>query len=88
MLGRVAGTTGKTEAQGASNWSTAKEGVIAFTKSYSPVRVVKDSEASSWRLSPEHLRTLDEGIKFRHRGAMELALSRTARQVYGWRGRL
>lgn len=88
VLGKVAAASGKTEAQVALNWCTAKEGVIALTKSDSPARVVEACAASSWRLSPEHLRMLDEGVKFRQRGAIELALRRTARRVYAWRGRL
>jgi len=88
MLSKVAAETGKTEAQVALNWCTSKEGVIALTKSNSPARVVEDCLASSWRLSPEHLRMLDEGIRFRQRGAIELAMRRVARRVYAWRGRL
>jgi diketogulonate reductase-like aldo/keto reductase len=84
----VAAATGKTEAQVALNWCIAKEGVIALTKSDSPERLAEDCAASGWRLSPEHLRALDEGIKYRQRGAIELALRRTARRIYAWRGRL
>jgi diketogulonate reductase-like aldo/keto reductase len=88
VLTKVAVATGKTEAQVALNWCTAKDGVIALTKSNSPARVVEACEASSWRLSPEHLRMLDEGIMFNQRGTIEIALRRMTRRIYAWTGRL
>ena len=80
VLGRLAAETGKTEAQIALNWCTAKEGVIALTKSNSAQRVSEACHASGWRLSPNQLRWLDEGITYEQRGPVEIALRCIARR--------
>ena len=58
-LKRVATETGKTEAQVALNWSTAREGVISLFRSSSLERTVENCGASGWRLSPDQLADLD-----------------------------
>jgi diketogulonate reductase-like aldo/keto reductase len=62
-LSRVAAMTGKTEAQVALNWCTAKEGVVAIPKANSVEHVEEDCGASGWRLSDEHMRLLDESFR-------------------------
>jgi|ERR1700730_9433454 len=81
LLRKVAAETGKTEAQVAMNWCIAKPGVIAITKSDSIERIVEDCKVSGWRLSADQLRQLDEGIKYRRRGAVEVVLRRLARRI-------
>jgi diketogulonate reductase-like aldo/keto reductase len=80
-LDKLAAETGKTQAQIALNWCTAKEGVIAITKSNSDERMSEACRASGWRLSPRQLRLLDEGITYEQRGPLEIALRRTARRL-------
>ena len=58
-LNRIATDTGKTVAQVALNWCTAREGVIALFRSSSLERTIENCGASGWRLSPEHLAELD-----------------------------
>ena len=60
ILSRIAAETGKTEAQVALNWCVCRENVIAIPKADSVARTVENCGASGWRLSPEHLRLLDE----------------------------
>jgi diketogulonate reductase-like aldo/keto reductase len=81
ILAHVAAMTGKTEAQVALNWCIAKDAVIAIPKATSIDHVVEDCAASDWRLSPDQVRLLDEGIGFRRRGRPEAALRRVARHV-------
>ena len=59
VLKRVAKASGKTEAQVALNWCTAKDGVIAIPRSSSLERTVQNCGASGWRLSEEQLAELD-----------------------------
>ena len=58
-LNRVAKASGKTEAQVAVNWCTAKEGVIAIPRSSSLQRTVENCGASGWRLSAEQIAELE-----------------------------
>ena len=58
-LGQVAAGTGKTEAQVALNWCLREPRVMAIPKANSPSHVEDDCAASGWRLSSEHLTTLD-----------------------------
>ncbi len=78
-LGRLAATTGKTEAQVALNWCISKEAVIAIPKADLIEHVVEDCEASGWRLSPDQIRLLEEN--FRRRGRVELILRRATRRT-------
>jgi diketogulonate reductase-like aldo/keto reductase len=81
VLEKVAAETGRSQAQVALNWSIAKPGVIAITKSNSVERVTEACNASGWRLSADQLRQLDEGIKFKRRGPAEVFLRRVARRI-------
>jgi diketogulonate reductase-like aldo/keto reductase len=80
-LEKVAAETGRSQAQVALNWCIAKPGVIAITKSDSVERITEACNASSWRLSADQLRRLEEGIKFRRRGPVEVFLRRVARRI-------
>jgi diketogulonate reductase-like aldo/keto reductase len=55
----IATEVGKTMAQVALNWCTARSNVIAIPKSNHTDRVVENCHASGWRLSPEHIQRLD-----------------------------
>jgi diketogulonate reductase-like aldo/keto reductase len=81
VLRKVAGAIGKTEVQVALNWCVAKPGVIAITKSDSVERIMEDCNISGWRLSPDQLRQLDEGIQYSRRGGVEVAFRRLARRI-------
>jgi diketogulonate reductase-like aldo/keto reductase len=67
ILRKVAGKVGRTEVQVALKWCIAKPGLIAITKSNSFEHVIEDCDVSSWQLSADQLRQLDEGIKWRRR---------------------
>lgn len=81
VLGQVAAMTDKTEAQVALNWCVSKAGVIAIPKANSIDHVVENYGASGWWLSPDQIRLLEEGIRFRKRGHTEEALRRMARRL-------
>ena len=81
ILEKVAVETGRSQAQIALNWCTAKPGVIAITKTDSTERIVEACNASGWRLTDDQLRRLDEGIKFRSRTPVEVFLRRVARRI-------
>jgi diketogulonate reductase-like aldo/keto reductase len=87
VLRQIVNETGKTEAQIALNWCTARDFVIAITKSDSSNRVIDACNSSGWRLTTEHIRLLDEAIKYRRRGPTEIALRRVARRVLSRLGR-
>jgi len=81
ILGKVAAATGKTRAQVALNWCLSRDAVIAIPKADSVEHVTENCAASGWRLSPEQIKLLEKGIRFRQRGRVELALRRAARNV-------
>ncbi len=81
VLDTIAAETGRSLAQVALNWCTAKSGVIAITKSNSSERIVEACHASGWRLTDDQLRRLDEGVKFRNRPPVEVFLRRVARRI-------
>ena len=60
VLERIASETGKTMAQVALNWTTARSSVIAIPKSDSLSRTEENCGASGWRLSPDQLQALDQ----------------------------
>ena len=76
VLLEIAKATAKTPAQVAINWCLCKKGVFAIPKGSSVGHVVENCAASGWRLEPQHLQLLDEGIKFRRRSRFEMALRR------------
>jgi len=61
-LERIAHELGKSLAQTALNWVTSKPGVITIPKSDHVARVEENCGASGWRLSPDHIRSLDEAF--------------------------
>ncbi|MGA2410576.1 MAG: aldo/keto reductase [Candidatus Binataceae bacterium] len=61
-LERIAHELGKTLAQVALNWVTAKPGVITIPKSDHVARVEENCGASGWRLSTEQISSLDEAF--------------------------
>lgn len=54
--------TGKTAAQVALNWCTARKNVVAIPKSDSVERTEENCEASGWRLSEEQIVRLNEAF--------------------------
>lgn len=62
MLEQIANETGRTLAQVALNWITAKPGTITIPKSDHIERVEENCGASGWRLSTDQLRSLDEAF--------------------------
>ena len=62
-LEAVAADVGKTLAQVALNWCTARPNVIAIPKSNSLARTRENCGASGWRLSPAQVKTLDDAFK-------------------------
>jgi diketogulonate reductase-like aldo/keto reductase len=61
-LEQIANETGRTLAQVALNWITAKPGMITIPKSDHIKRVEENCGASGWRLSTDQLRSLDEAF--------------------------
>jgi diketogulonate reductase-like aldo/keto reductase len=53
---------GKTEAQVALNWCTARESVVAIPKANSVAHVEEDCEASGWRLTSEQMAALERAF--------------------------
>jgi diketogulonate reductase-like aldo/keto reductase len=61
-LEQVANEAGRSLAQVALNWITAKPGMITIPKSDHAERVEENCGASGWRLSADQLRSLDEAF--------------------------
>ena len=80
-LQRVSQITGKTAAQVALNWCILNENVVAVAKANSINHVEENCGSVGWRLSPDHVETLQCGIKARLYGRTQLALRRTARRL-------
>lgn len=62
-LEEVARDAGKTEAQMALNWCTARDNVIAIPKSNSTQRTAENCQASGWRLTPYQMELLEESTR-------------------------
>jgi diketogulonate reductase-like aldo/keto reductase len=58
-LEHIATEVGKTMAQVALNWCTARSNVLAIPKSDHTERVVENCQASGWRLTSEQVQRLD-----------------------------
>jgi len=86
-LDRISKATGKTKVQIALNWCLCKEQVIPITTASSIAHVEENWGAVGWRLSPEHVRLLNESISFQRRSSMEQAARRLARRVLRLVGR-
>ena len=80
VLEAIARDTGKTKAQVALNWCLSKSGVVAIPKTESPEHMAENCRSSGWRLSPEQLAMLDQGIKCRRRSRLEVAVRKLIRR--------
>ena len=60
VLQDIAAEVGKTMAQVALNWCTARPNVVDIPKSNSIERTEENCGASGWRLSPEQIDQLDQ----------------------------
>ena len=80
-LGRVAEETGRTRAQVALNWCSAKTGVVVIPKTESEAHMVENCGSSGWRLTAEQMSLLDGAIKFRCRSRFEVAVRRLVRRT-------
>ncbi len=79
VLPKVAKASFKSTAQVALNWCINKESVIAIPKASSIEHVVENMGASGWHLRPELLRLLEDKIRYRRRGALEMCARRAVR---------
>src|SRR6266481_703294 len=79
VLRKVAEASCKSAAQVALNWCINKERVIAIPKASSIEHVVENMGASGWHLRPELLRLLEDKIRYRRRGALEMCARRAVR---------
>lgn len=86
-LTNIASETGKTPAQVALNWCTAKENVVAIPKANSIDHVVENCGATDWRLEPEQIRFLSKSIKFQSRGRTGMMLRGVAQRLFQRAGR-
>jgi len=80
VLPKVAEASFKSTAQVALNWCINKESVIAIPKASSVEHVVENMGASGWKLRPDLARLLEDRIRYRRRGALEMR----ARRVVRW----
>jgi diketogulonate reductase-like aldo/keto reductase len=80
VLRKVAEASRKSEAQVALNWCISKEKVIAIPKASSVEHIVENLGASGWKLQPQLARLLEDRIRYRRRGPLELR----ARRVVRW----
>ena len=81
VLDKVAKMTNKTKAQVALNWCVSKPGVVAIPKTESIQHVVENCQSSDWQLTDEQIAMLNEGVRFRHRSRLEIALRRCLRRT-------
>ena len=79
ILRRVAEASCKSEVQVALNWCISKENVIAIPKASTAAHVIENMGASGWKLQPELARLLEDRIRYRRRGALEVAARRAVR---------
>ena len=79
VLRRVAQASAKSEAQVALNWCVSKETVIAIPKASTVAHVMEDVGASGWKLPPDLARLLENRIRYRRRGALEMRARRAVR---------
>jgi len=79
VLPRVAEASSKSEAQVALNWCIGRENMIAIPKASTVEHVVENTGASGWKLRPDLVRLLDEKIRCRRRGTIEMHARRAVR---------
>jgi diketogulonate reductase-like aldo/keto reductase len=80
VLHKAAEASDKSDAQVALNWCIRNENVVAIPKASSVERVVENMGASGWKLRPDLARLLEDRIRYRRRGALEMR----ARRVVRW----
>jgi diketogulonate reductase-like aldo/keto reductase len=80
VLRKAAEATCKSDAQVALNWCIRRENVIAIPKASSVEHLVENMGASGWKLDAELARLLEDRIRYRRRGPLELR----ARRVVRW----
>jgi diketogulonate reductase-like aldo/keto reductase len=80
VLRKVAEASCKSKAQIALNWCISKENVIAIPKASTVAHVMEDVGASGWKIQPELVRLLEERMRYRRRGPLEIG----ARRVVRW----
>src|SRR5467141_278048 len=80
VLRKAAEATCKSEAQVALNWCIRNENLIAIPKASSVEHVVENMGASGWKLGAEMARLLEDRIRYRRRGPLEMR----ARRVVRW----
>jgi len=80
VLRKVAEASGKSEAQVALNWCIRKENVSAIPKASSVEHVVENMGACGWKLRPDLAQLLEDKIRYRRRGPLEMR----ARRVVRW----
>jgi diketogulonate reductase-like aldo/keto reductase len=76
VLAEIANATGRTQVQVALNWLLCQEGVVAIPKGNSADHLLDNCGASGWRLSPEQLQRIGEGVASRRRSNLEAFLRR------------
>ena len=79
VLRKAAEASCKSEAQVALNWCISKEKVIAIPKASSVEHIVENMGASGWKLRPDLSRLLEDRIRYRRRGPLELHARRAVR---------
>jgi len=79
VLRRAAEASCKSEAQVALNWCIGHENVIAIPKACSVEHVVENMGASGWKLGAELARLLEDRIRYRRRGTLEMCARRAVR---------
>jgi len=79
VLRKVAEASCKSEAQVALNWCISKENVIAIPKASTVTHVMENVGAAGWKLQPELARLLEDRIRYRRRGVLQIAARRAVR---------
>jgi diketogulonate reductase-like aldo/keto reductase len=79
VLRRVAESSARSEAQVALNWCIRKHNVIAIPKASTVAHVMENVQASGWRLEPESARLVEDRIRYRRLGALEIGVRRAVR---------
>lgn len=74
VVAEISRATGRSFAQIVLNWCLGKDGVVVIPSGNSEEHVLDNCGASDWRLTAEHIRLLDEKIKFRHRSRFDAML--------------
>ena len=71
VLPEVAAAANKTIPQVVLNWCLSREGVVVIPKGSSVKHVLDNCDASGWRLSSDLIKRLENGVRFRQRGALD-----------------